>query len=136
MSSPISRYLVTYDIENDRVRGRVVTLLEGTGWRVQKSVFECMVDGDGLERLTRGLTRELERGPGGNVRVYRLCASCLEVSFGLGEVAAGSGAEPWIVVLPAVGRPASGRGPGGPTEVPAVPALARPREPAVSQEPC
>jgi len=68
MSSPTSRYLVTYDIENDRVRDRVATLLEGTGWRVQKSVFECMVDADGLERLTRGLTRELERGPGGNVR--------------------------------------------------------------------
>ena len=98
MSSPTSRYLVTYDVENDRVRDRVATLLEGTGWRVQKSVFECMVDSDGLERLTRGLTREQERGPGGDVRIYRLCVSCLEASFGLGEVAAGSGAEPWIVV--------------------------------------
>lgn len=98
MSGPSSRYLVTYDIENDRVRGRVAAILEGFGWRVQKSVFECVADGDALDRLTRGLTRELERGPGGNVRVYRLCVSCLEASFGLGEVVAGAGAEPWVVV--------------------------------------
>jgi CRISPR-associated protein Cas2 len=97
MSGPTSRYLVTYDIENDRVRSRVSTVLESTGWRVQKSVFECVVDADGLEMLTRRLTRELARGPGGNVRVYRLCASCLQASYGLEEVVPGAGGEPWVV---------------------------------------
>lgn len=93
-----SRYLVTYDIEDDRVRGRVASVLEGSGWRVQKSVFECLLDADGLERLSASLTRELERSPGGDVRVYRLCASCMQASFGLGDVRPGAGSEPWIVV--------------------------------------
>jgi CRISPR-associated protein Cas2 len=98
MSGPTNRYLVTNDIGNDRVRSRVSTVLESAGWHVQKSVFECVIDGDGLEQLTRRLKRELELGPGGNVRVYRLCASCLQASYGLGRVEPGPGGEPWVVV--------------------------------------
>ena len=98
MNEP-SRYVVAYDVENDRTRERVATLLEGCGFRVQLSVFECLLDGDSLERLTRALTRELERSDeGGDVRLYRLCTGCFRESFGLGEVEAGAGSEPWIVV--------------------------------------
>ena len=98
MSPPDSRYVVAYDIENDRVRGRVASVLEGVGWRVQKSLFECLLDQERLERLVRDITRELERQPGGDVRIYRLCSSCMRASFGLGELEDGAATEPWIVV--------------------------------------
>lgn len=93
-----SRYLITYDIENDRVRTRIADLLEGSGWRVQKSVFECLLEPEALDKLTRSLTRELESAPGGSVRVYRLCADCMTAAFGLGDVEEGAGEKPWIVV--------------------------------------
>lgn len=92
------RYVVAYDIEDDRVRTRIADVLQGYGARVQKSVFECLVESDELDRLTRRLQAELETSPGGDIRFYRTCASCLEVSFGIGEVAEGLGGEPWIVV--------------------------------------
>lgn len=53
------RYIVVYDIEDDRERLRVGKLLEGFGRRVQKSVFECPLTRssrtaleDKLEKLT------------------------------------------------------------------------------------
>lgn len=97
-STPQHRYLVAYDIEDDRTRSRVADILEGLGWRVQESVFECLLDGQALDRLTLRLSRELEKHDGGNVRMYRLCSRCHEASFGLGDVTPGSGGNPWIVV--------------------------------------
>ncbi len=98
MSRARNRYVITYDIENDRVRSKVSELLEGAGFRVQKSVFECLLAPDDLDRLVARIGRLAEGRGGLDVRVYRLCASCFADSFGLGEVEAGSGAEPWVVV--------------------------------------
>lgn len=80
------RYVVAYDISDDRVRERMSTLLERFGPRVQKSVFHCFVDDRELGLLTRQVKRVLGSAENGQVRFYRLCADCLRVSFGLGEV--------------------------------------------------
>lgn len=92
------RYVIAYDIEEDRVRTRVAAVLASYGTRVQKSVFECNLEPDALERLTRLLSDELTVAPGGNVRIYRLCADCYGASVGLGELEEGAGGEPGIVV--------------------------------------
>ena len=73
------RYIVAYDIEDDRVRARMAALLTRYGVRVQKSVFECDLEEKTLARLQRRLQEELARAPGGDVRVYRTCADCLEI---------------------------------------------------------
>jgi len=92
------RYVVAYDIEEDRVRTRIAAVLGGYGTRVQKSVFECNLEQDALDRLTRALSEELSAAPGGDVRIYRLCADCYGASVGLGDLEEGEGREPWILV--------------------------------------
>jgi CRISPR-associated protein Cas2 len=92
------RYVIAYDIEEDRVRTRVAALLASYGSRVQKSVFECDLEAETLERLTQRLLEELAPAPGGDVRIYRLCADCYGASVGLGEIEEGAGGEPWILV--------------------------------------
>lgn len=92
------RYVIAYDIEEDRVRTRIAAVLGGYGTRVQKSVFECNLEPDALERLTRSLAEELTVAPGGDTRIYRLCADCYDASVGLGELEEGEGGEPWILV--------------------------------------
>jgi len=70
-------YLVCFDITDDTVRNRVVKVLKGRGYRVQKSVFECpdlsekqfLKLKDRLEGLI-DLTTD-------NVRYYRQCRGCL-----------------------------------------------------------
>lgn len=92
------RYVIAYDIEEDRVRTRIATLLASYGTRVQKSVFECNLEPDALERLTTLLGTELTVAPGGNIRIYALCANCYGASIGLGDLEEGTGGEPWILV--------------------------------------
>lgn len=92
------RFVIAYDIEEDRVRTRIAAVLASYGTRVQKSVFECDLEAEALARLTEKLTEELTAAPGGDIRIYRLCADCYGASVGLGELEEGAGGEPWILV--------------------------------------
>ncbi len=93
------RYVVAYDIEDDRARTRVAAVCATYGSRVQKSVFEYNLEPEALERLTAALGEELASAAGGgDVRIYRLCADCYGASVGLGELEEGAGGEPWIIV--------------------------------------
>jgi CRISPR-associated protein Cas2 len=85
-----SLYLVTFDISDDRERTRVGKVLLELGSRVQKSVFEVMIDDDHQREALMGQLLEVTSEPDG-VRFYRICERCRGDSFSL------SG-EPLIVV--------------------------------------
>ncbi|MGD1932545.1 MAG: CRISPR-associated endonuclease Cas2 [Leptolyngbyaceae cyanobacterium] len=53
-------YLVCYDVVLDRRRNKVAHLLEGYGMRVQKSVFECVLNADQRDLLQRKLSRYIK----------------------------------------------------------------------------
>ena len=64
------RYVVTYDIADDRRREDVATLLSGYGPRVQLSVFECDLPtpaGGGGAAVQAPRTDRPGRGPGAPV---------------------------------------------------------------------
>ncbi len=68
--------LVVYDIATDDARGRrrlrrVAQACQAYGQRVQKSVFECVLSGADLERLTARLRAEIDEDTD-SVRIYRL----------------------------------------------------------------
>lgn len=50
-----SRYVVVYDISNNRERSRASKILAGYGVRVQKSVFECRCTRGGVSRMRKAL---------------------------------------------------------------------------------
>lgn len=66
--------VVAYDIAHDRRRARLHTLLLGYGRPVQRSVFECELDGQQLDQLRQRI-RTLVRASD-LVRLYPLCADC------------------------------------------------------------
>ena len=49
------RVVVSYDISDDKRRRMVAKLLEGYGYRVQYSVFECDLSLKQLQKLRREL---------------------------------------------------------------------------------
>ncbi|MEO1211365.1 MAG: CRISPR-associated endonuclease Cas2 [Cyanobacteria bacterium J06638_20] len=53
-------YLICYDIVLDRRRNKVAHLLEGYGMRVQKSVFECVLNPDQRDMIQRRLNRYIK----------------------------------------------------------------------------
>ncbi|MBE2258930.1 MAG: CRISPR-associated endonuclease Cas2 [Candidatus Accumulibacter sp.] len=68
--------IVCYDVSTETREGRrrlrrVARVCEGTGQRVQKSVFECQVDRMQLEELERRLLAEI-RVDEDCLRLYRL----------------------------------------------------------------
>jgi CRISPR-associated protein Cas2 len=75
-----ARYIVCYDISNDRERYRVDKLLRGFGFRVQKSVWEV--------RLTRAsrtqLIQQIEKIAlaTGGVAIYRVYAGTKDIKIG------------------------------------------------------
>jgi len=68
--------IVTYDVCTETREGRkrlrrVAKICEGTGQRVQKSVFECKVNLMQYEELERRLLAEIDEKED-NLRLYRL----------------------------------------------------------------
>lgn len=80
-------YVAVYDIADDDQRDNVATILEGFGYRVQKSVFECDLEPERLADLCARLSRALAEVATGNVRIYRVCRACLADSIGIGTAA-------------------------------------------------
>ena len=77
--------LVVYDISSDRRRTRLHNVLLDYGTPVQYSVFECLLDEKGLERMKKAVMRVI-RPRADRVRFYYLCAACLprtEVTSGV-----------------------------------------------------
>ncbi|QQP92185.1 CRISPR-associated endonuclease Cas2 [Skermanella sp. TT6] len=72
---PVSRYIVCYDIIHDRRRARVAECLEGWGVRVQKSVFEVVLEKQHLAVMIRQLGRLMD-AKHDSVNIYPVCASC------------------------------------------------------------
>jgi CRISPR-associated protein Cas2 len=69
------RYVITYDVTDDRRRLKVARALEGHGERVQYSVFECQLTGKQFEALWKEL-RQLTDAQEDSLRAYRLCPVC------------------------------------------------------------
>ena len=69
------RYLISYDIVQNRRRARLAKVLEGHGARVQDSVFEADLGEEDLARLLRRLGRLMDENED-SLRVYPLCRAC------------------------------------------------------------
>jgi CRISPR-associated protein Cas2 len=69
--------VVVYDISNDRRRTRLHERLKDFGTPVQYSVFECLLDAQGLQGLKKAV-RKIIRPKQDHVRYYVLCNACRE----------------------------------------------------------
>ncbi len=79
--------VVCYDIPSNKRRDKVAQTLEGFGYRVQESVFECEVNTEQFGKMKQKIMKRIETKED-SVRYYNLCANCLtkiEIA-GLGEV--------------------------------------------------
>lgn len=76
------KYLITYDIENDKRRKKISDELEAFGYRVNYSVFECELNQTKLRKL-REKIEELVDIKYDSVRFYHICENCLPKSFEL-----------------------------------------------------
>ena len=68
--------VISYDIQNDKRRGRIFKVLKNFGQWMQYSVFECEVDKMNLLKLKDRLDRLIDAEENDSIRFYFLCESC------------------------------------------------------------
>ena len=66
------RIIVSYDISNDKRRRKVAGIMEGVGYRVQYSVFECDLTAAQLKKLMRRLRPYVKNREMDSIRFYPL----------------------------------------------------------------
>ena len=80
------KYLVTYDIINDKRRKKLSDLLEGYGVRVNYSVFEIELSETKREKLLHEIElQKLINKKYDSLRFYHLCVNCIPKSFEVGN---------------------------------------------------
>lgn len=78
--SSYGKYIVSYDITSQRERSRVSKILIGYGFRVQKSVFECLLSPAARTRLIDELGGlDLQTG---FIYIYRVSKAGKRVGIG------------------------------------------------------
>ncbi len=92
------RWVIAYDIPDDRRRLRVANILQGFGDRVQHSVFEAVLedrDRQVLEDELGGVIVPQED----RLRMYPLCSACARAVTDLGLVPQPPFAEPDVIIV-------------------------------------
>jgi len=69
-------YVISYDISNDKARGKVAKELKNYGRRTQYSVFECRISKKQMEQLYTKLLTIMQQEQDGNIRIYQICMRC------------------------------------------------------------
>ena len=81
----MQRYVVAYDIPNNRRRKKIGDALEAYGKRVNYSVFEIQVKSNSKKRKLESELLEILKPKEDSLRFYHLCESCVSKSWSLGE---------------------------------------------------
>ena len=76
------KYLITYDIENNKRRKKVSDVLEAYGYRVNFSVFECELNKTKMKNLVKKLEELIDKKKD-SLRFYHVCENCVPKSFEL-----------------------------------------------------
>lgn len=75
-------YLIAYDIQKNKLRKKLSTLLEKYGSRVNFSVFECTLNKTKLKQLTHEIKEQkLYDEKFDSIRFYHICENCVPKSF-------------------------------------------------------
>ena len=70
------RYLICYDIPDDKTRDNIVNYLERFAWRVQYSVFSCRLEPARAALVWKDLLAIAPESRGNSVLMVPLCKSC------------------------------------------------------------
>jgi len=78
------RYIVSYDVPDNKRRTRLAKALKDFGDRVQYSVFECILDGKLLSQMLARINKIINVEDD-SVRIYTICANCEKVIRIMGQ---------------------------------------------------
>ncbi len=81
----MQRYVVAYDIPNDKRRRKIGEALEAYGKRVNYSVFEIEVKSKTQKKLLENELLKILNAKEDSLRFYNICQECAKKSWSLGD---------------------------------------------------
>ena len=78
------RWIICYDIVDNRRRAHIAKYLEGWGRRIQKSIFECELSQSELRKVLERIDRELDPDED-RCMAIRQCESCVGAVLSIGR---------------------------------------------------
>ena len=78
--------VVSYDIKDDKRRGKIFKILKNFGQWVQFSVFECDITKVDYLKMRDGLETQINSEEGDSIRFYFLCENDVEKIERIGGV--------------------------------------------------
>ncbi len=76
--------MLSYDISDNKTRSKFHRFLKEFGINSQKSVFECLLDHEGIVRIVAHAKRIINPETD-SVRIYRICSRCCNKVFLSGQ---------------------------------------------------
>lgn len=92
----VTRVIVAYDVHDDDRRARLAAHLSKVGVRLQRSVFECILDADTLQATMQTVEAIVDLRTD-VVHGFRQCAACQDEVVRIGQASEGLDIEYWIV---------------------------------------
>lgn len=90
------RYIICYDIDNDKLRNKVSDILEAVGIRVQESVFECKISQNNVNILAEKLAELITTDD--SIIIYPVCKECFKKTLIVGEKKQYHGAKGYLII--------------------------------------
>lgn len=87
--------IITYDIADEKRLRKVAILMEDYGIRVQRSVFECLIEERQVIQLIDKLMKIIEVKED-STRIYRMCGNCQDRVQIIGQGAVTSDPDVYI----------------------------------------
>ena len=78
------RWIICYDIADNRRRACISKYLEGWGRRIQKSIFECELNPAELRKVMERIDKDLDPDEDRCV-AFRQCEGCTEAKLSIGK---------------------------------------------------
>jgi CRISPR-associated protein Cas2 len=91
------KYIIAYDIVSNKRRRKIAQLLENHGTRMNRSVFECVLDRQALEELLAKLRQTMKRSED-SILLYHQCRACGHRALTLGVPPPDQPATPLVTV--------------------------------------
>ncbi|MBI3090673.1 MAG: CRISPR-associated endonuclease Cas2 [Candidatus Tectomicrobia bacterium] len=84
MTDDATRYVICYDVPDDKRRASLAKLLDAYGDRVQYSIFEAVLDRALFDKMRQQAAKliNLEED---RLAIYPLCAACARKSWRVGQ---------------------------------------------------
>jgi CRISPR-associated protein Cas2 len=70
------RYVIAYDVSDNKRRRLLARKLESVGYRVQESVFETYMSPGEIDRIIADCSPHILIEDNDSLRVYRICENC------------------------------------------------------------